>query len=89
MITRKTNGYSQYKANARRERKRDDAELRQSQYDSLSLLEKIALVKSRPGNSKRELTRLEKALEERTQAFKPKNTTDKTSSKKSKSKNEN
>jgi hypothetical protein len=72
MITRKTNGYSHRKADARKERKRDDAELRQSQYDALSLTEKIARVKSQPGNSKRQLAQLEKALEARAEAFNPK-----------------
>lgn len=41
-----------------REQRRVDAERRQAEYDALSLDEKIARAESRPGESKRELSRL-------------------------------
>jgi hypothetical protein len=50
--------YSHVKADARKERRREEAEDRQAKYDSLSASAKIALVKSRRGESKRELARL-------------------------------
>lgn len=43
-----------------REQKRAEAKERQERYDKLSLDEKIKLIKSRPGNSDRELKRLKK-----------------------------
>lgn len=56
---RKKNGYTHRKLDARIEMRRDDAELRNEQYNELSTDEKIALAKSRRGESKRELARLE------------------------------
>lgn len=41
-----------------RKQKREAAEERQQRYDALSLKDKIALAKSRRGNSKKELERL-------------------------------
>lgn len=57
--------YSHAKADARRDKRRREAEARQRIYDKLTLEEKLALVKSR-GGSKRELARLEKIQAERT-----------------------
>jgi hypothetical protein len=59
-MPKKQNGYTQNKANARRNRKRDEAETRQAAYDALNHSEKIALVTNR-GGSKRELARLTEA----------------------------
>lgn len=42
----------------RRSTRRDEAYVRQTYYDNLTKDEKIALAQSRPGNNKRELTRL-------------------------------
>jgi hypothetical protein len=56
-MSRKEKGYSHKKADAKRARKRDEAEDRQAKYDALSRAEKIALVTNR-GGSKRELARL-------------------------------
>lgn len=55
--------YSHEKADARKNKRRQEAEARKSHYSSLSTAAKIALVKSRPGESKRELARLTKQLE--------------------------
>jgi len=43
----------------RRDQRRADANLRQTEYDALTTDEKIARTKSRRGNSARELRRLE------------------------------
>ena len=43
-----------------KELKRKEAIERQKKYDSLSTLEKIILIQSRPGNSLKELKRLNK-----------------------------
>ena len=50
--------YSHAKADARRDKRRQEAEARQRHYDGLSLKDKIALVTKR-GGSKRELARLQ------------------------------
>ena len=42
--------------------KREDAESRQKKYDSLTIEQKIVLAKSRRGESKREVERLQKQL---------------------------
>lgn len=58
----KVNGYSSVMLHAKRDRKRIDAEARQREYDSLSLSDKIARIKTRSndsGESKRELSRLQ------------------------------
>lgn len=57
--------YSHAKADARRDKRRQEAEARQRHYDGLTLKDKLALVKSR-GGSKRELARLEKIQAEKT-----------------------
>ena len=41
-----------------REQRREDTERRQAEYDNLTLDEKIARAESRPGESRRELSRL-------------------------------
>ncbi len=48
----------------RNEKKRTEAEIRQVNYDKLSLDAKIKRVKSRPGESKKELSRLMKLKKE-------------------------
>ena len=58
-MPKKEKGYSQVKANAKRNRKRNEAFGRQEDYDSLTVQGKIALVTAR-GGSKRELARLMK-----------------------------
>jgi len=45
-----------------RKRKRDEAAARQKVYDKLSLKKKLALLDSRPGESKRERERLLKEV---------------------------
>lgn len=54
----KTNGYSNHKLHAKLDRKRQEAEDRQAEHDSLTLKEKIDKAKSRRGNSTREISRL-------------------------------
>ena len=49
--------YSHQKADAKKARKRAEAEVRQAKYDALSLSDKIALVTNR-GGSQKELARL-------------------------------
>ena len=55
--------YSHAKAYARKAKRREEAEIRQDKYDSLSLREKLAKANKAPGNSKRELARLNKPRE--------------------------
>jgi len=55
--------YSHAKADARRDKRRQEAEARQRTYDGLSIKARIALIKSRPGESKRETARINKGLE--------------------------
>ena len=56
----KKGGYTQIKANAKRNRKRDEAEDRQAKYDVLTIAEKFAtLIKD---GSKRQRNKLEKQL---------------------------
>lgn len=61
-ITKGRTHYSHAKADARQDRKRQAAEARQRAYDSLSVPKRIELAKSRRGESKREIARLEKLL---------------------------
>ena len=44
-----------------RKQKREEAEIRQKEYNSLTTEQKIARAKGRPGESKRELKRLEES----------------------------
>ena len=55
----KQNGYSSAISRAKRDARRVAAEKREDRYDRLGLTDKIKLVKSRRGESKRELARLE------------------------------
>lgn len=66
----KTNGYSSIKLNAKRDRKRREAEDRQFKYDSLTTAEKLKRLG--PTGSTRERARLEKALAAEKSAKKPK-----------------
>lgn len=54
--------YTHAKADARRDKRRQEAEARQRVYDGLSIKDRLALAKSRPGSSKREVARLEGLL---------------------------
>jgi hypothetical protein len=56
-MSRKEKGYSHQKTDAKKARKRQEAEERQAKYDALSLSDKIALVTNR-GGSQKELARL-------------------------------
>jgi len=58
----KQNGYSSNVLNAKLDKRRDEAEDRQARYDRLSTTDKVKLAKSRRGESKRELARLEARL---------------------------
>lgn len=55
--------YSHEKADARQDKRRQEAEARQRHYSSLSTADKLKLAQSRPGESKREVARLTKRLE--------------------------
>jgi hypothetical protein len=63
---KKTEGYSHAKADARRNKRRIEAEQRQARYDVLTHGEKVIRATNRPGNSKRERARLNAMLPERT-----------------------
>ena len=54
--------YSHDKADARVDKRRQEADAREREYDGLTIPAKIARAKSRRGESKRELAKLEKAL---------------------------
>lgn len=56
-LTIKKNGYSQNKNHAKKVRKQREADIRQADYDTLTIAEKISLAVKR-GGSKRELARL-------------------------------
>jgi hypothetical protein len=60
----KTNGYNSAHIHAKRNRKRQEADARQQEHDSLTINEKIEKAQSHRGKSKRELTRLLKLAEE-------------------------
>ena len=55
---RKAGGYSTYHLKAKKDAKRQEAEARQREHNSLTLSEKIEKAKSRRGESKKELARL-------------------------------
>lgn len=59
----KTNGYNSATLHAKRNRKRQEAESRQREHDTLTLNEKIEKARSRRGESKREIARLMKMAE--------------------------
>jgi len=52
--------YSHAKLDARNDKRRQEAAARQRHYESLTIAQRIALAKSRPGENKRELARLAK-----------------------------
>ena len=56
----KSNGYKSNILWMRREKRQMEAEQRQAVYDGLTVAQKIARAKKRPGESKRELARLNK-----------------------------
>jgi len=56
------NHYSHAKADAKKDRRRREAEARGREYAGLSITDRIDLAKSRRGESKREVARLEKLL---------------------------
>ena len=45
----------------RRQRRREEAEIRQAEYDALTIEQKIARAKGRPGDSRKEIKRLREA----------------------------
>lgn len=55
--------YSHEKADARKDKRRQEAEARNRHYQSLSTADKLKLAKSRPGESKKEVARLTQRLE--------------------------
>ena len=57
-MSKKTEGYTQIKADARRDRKRQEAEERQAAHDALTAEEKFAKVDGRCGASARESERI-------------------------------
>ena len=54
----KNNGYTHAKADAKQNKKRHEADIRQERYDLLTIAQKIARAEARSGSSKRELERL-------------------------------
>ena len=58
----KTNGYKSNILWIRREKRHNEAEQRQAIHDTLTVGQKIAKAKKRPGESKRELARLNKPV---------------------------
>lgn len=50
--------YSHAKADARQDKRRQEADARERVYDGFTIVQKLALVKSRGGESKREVARL-------------------------------
>ncbi len=56
----KINGYSQKNRTVRKEKRRDEAEKRELVYSLLSKKEKIEKAERQRGNSKKQLTKLEK-----------------------------
>ncbi len=59
----KTNGYTSATLNAKRNRKRQEAEARQREHDSLTVEQKITKALKRQGSSKREVSRLMKMVQ--------------------------
>jgi hypothetical protein len=51
--------------------KRDEAKLRQEAHSHLTLAERLTLAKSRPGESKREISKIEKAMKSEGESVKP------------------
>ena len=71
----KTNGYKNTKSKARKEQKRQEADQRNFEHNSMTIEEKIAKcqyrIKQGLGNSTKELARLNKQLVERPPELKP------------------
>ena len=67
----KQNGYKNAVLHAKREAKFKAATVSKSRYQGLSVEERIKLVKSRRGESKREMARLQKLLAEQPATVKP------------------
>lgn len=61
--------YSHAKADARKDKRREEADIRQAKYDALSLKEKIA--SCIPGGSKRQLAKLEAKLAKQSKTPEP------------------
>lgn len=59
----KTNGYNSAHLHAKRNRKRQEAEARQQEHDTLTINEKIDKARARRGESNREIARLMKLAE--------------------------
>ena len=60
--TGKTNGYKSFVLHAKRDKKRQEAMARDREHNQLSIQQKIELAKSRRGESKREIARLNKKI---------------------------
>lgn len=56
----KVGGYSSTKLHARRDKRRHEAEARQGEYDKLTVAQRLLRAKKSPGQSKREIIKLEK-----------------------------
>ena len=56
----KVNGYSNAKSRVKANKRQKEADLRQGKYDFLTKAEKLILIKSRRGNSKKEFDRINK-----------------------------
>jgi hypothetical protein len=56
--------YSHDKADRNKERRRDEAEVRTDEYHSLTIAQRITRAKSRPGQSAKEIARLERQLKD-------------------------
>lgn len=61
-VKRGRDNYSHAKADARQDKRRFEADARQLKYNDLTIVERQCLVRTRPGDSKRELARLAKLL---------------------------
>lgn len=65
----KTEGYSNAMLKAKRNARRQDAEARQQAHEGLTLRQRFNKALSRPGQSKRELVRIEEAMMASSQVF--------------------
>ena len=59
----KKNGYKHAKLDAKLEKRRNEANMRQIKYDSLSLEQKLKVAQKRRGESNREIARINKLIE--------------------------
>lgn len=67
----KTNGYKHAILDAKKDRRRQEAEKRQEVYDGLTLRARVKLAKSRRGESKKELAKLDVLLENEKKSKEP------------------